>query len=138
MQVVFINECKSCEHKRRTGYDKYCKVQLLNGTISHDASNEQDAYLEPSQISRRDPFAKINNDYQPLNISAKKLCGYSICFMYKHKSQRAGQLPQEHVFLANLLSQNIYYTQWRSALWIPVKELILLTKFDSNSSCDQK
>ena len=48
MQVVFIYECKSCEHKRRTGYDKYCKVQLLNGTISHGASNEQDAYLEPS------------------------------------------------------------------------------------------
>ena len=92
--------------------------------------------LNPVKYLGGSPFAKINNDYQPLNISAKKLCGYSICFMYKHKSQRAGQLPQEHVFLANLLSQNIYYTQWRSALWIPVKELILLTKFDSNSSCD--
>ena len=39
------------EKKRRTGYTKYCKIKLFNGAISHDASNEPEAYLEPSQTS---------------------------------------------------------------------------------------
>ena len=53
MQVMFINECKSCEissqmffnvmslfvFKRQTGYDKYCKIKLFSGAILHGASN---------------------------------------------------------------------------------------------------
>ena len=60
MQVVFINEYKSCEignqmffnvifsfsKTRRTGYDKYCKIKLFISAISHGASIESEAYLE--------------------------------------------------------------------------------------------
>ena len=37
------------ENKRQNGYDKYCKIKLLSDALSHDASNESEAYLEPSQ-----------------------------------------------------------------------------------------
>ena len=61
MQLVFINECNSCEiinqmffnvmfsfwKTKDNGYGKYCKIKLLSGALSHDASNESEAYLEP-------------------------------------------------------------------------------------------
>ena len=30
---------------------KYCKIKLFSGATSHGASNEPDAYLEPSHTS---------------------------------------------------------------------------------------
>ena len=36
----------------------YCKIKLFSGTILDGASNEPEAYLEPSQISARKHFGK--------------------------------------------------------------------------------
>ena len=72
MQLVFINECNSCEiinqmffnvmfsfwKTKDNGYGKYCKIKLLSGALSHDASNESEAYLEPSQTSTMEHFCK--------------------------------------------------------------------------------
>ena len=67
-------ECKSCETSNhvfecnifisekkmnpRTSHDKYCKIKIFSGTISHGASKEPEAYSEPSQISARKHFCK--------------------------------------------------------------------------------
>ena len=37
---------------------KYCKIKLFSGAILHGASNEPEAYLEPSQTSVRKRFRK--------------------------------------------------------------------------------
>ena len=39
--------------QRWTGYDKYFKIKLSGGAISHGASNEPETYLEPNQTSTR-------------------------------------------------------------------------------------
>ena len=73
MQVVFINECKSREISNQMVFnvmfsfseikdelikDKYCKVNLFSSAISHGASNELEAYIQPSQKSTRERFCK--------------------------------------------------------------------------------
>ena len=71
MQVVFINECKSCEisnqmffnvmfslSKTKRLWHKYCKIKVFSGAISHGAANEPEAYLAPSQTSMGNSFAK--------------------------------------------------------------------------------
>ena len=74
MQVMSINECKCTEisnqkffniwlsffeNKRRTGYDiNIAKKKLFSGAILPDASNVQEAYLEPSQTSTSEHFCE--------------------------------------------------------------------------------
>ena len=47
------------------------KIKHFSGTILHCASNETEAYLEPSQTSMI--FAKIVNGYKWLTVFTKKL-----------------------------------------------------------------
>ena len=71
VQVVFISECYlvklaaikcffnvmfSFSEKKKTNWlwHKYCKIKLHSGAILHGASNEPEAYLEPSQTSTRE------------------------------------------------------------------------------------
>ena len=65
MQVVFINECKSCEISNQIFFKvilaKFLQNKLFSGAIiSHGASNEPEPYLEPSQTSTRERFCKKN------------------------------------------------------------------------------
>ena len=71
MQIVFINECKSCKTSSQMffnlmfsfsktkvklvmTYIRYWKIKLFTGPISHGASNEPEIYFEPSQTFTRD------------------------------------------------------------------------------------
>ena len=62
--VKLAIKCFQCnvfifENKRRTGYDiNIAKKKLFSGAILHGASNEPEAYLEPSQTSMRERFCK--------------------------------------------------------------------------------
>ena len=70
--MVFINECKSCEISNKMFFNvmfsfsktkselvlTYCKIKVFSGAIFHGASNEPEGYLEPSQTSMGDHFAK--------------------------------------------------------------------------------
>ena len=71
MQVVFINECESCEISSQMFFNlmfsfsrtkdklvrhKYCKIKLFSGAILHGASNEPKGYLESNQTSTRECF----------------------------------------------------------------------------------
>ena len=72
MQVVFINECKSCEISNqmffnvmfsfsKTNYELIMTKILqnkANGTILDGASTEPAGYLEPSQTFMRKHFRK--------------------------------------------------------------------------------
>ena len=60
VKLVNVFQCNVFifENKRRTGYDKYCKIKLLSSAILHGVSNEPEAYLEPCQTSKREPFCK--------------------------------------------------------------------------------
>ena len=63
MQVVLINECKSCEISNQMLFNvmfpisktkdelvmRYCKINLFSGAILHGTSNEPEVYLEPSK-----------------------------------------------------------------------------------------
>ena len=40
---------------------RHCKIKLFSGTILHGVSNDPEAYLELSQTSTRELFAKIVN-----------------------------------------------------------------------------
>ena len=57
MQVVFINECKSCEISNHFFFN-VIKSKLFSGAISYGASNQPEVYLEPSQTSMREHFCK--------------------------------------------------------------------------------
>ena len=73
MQVVFKNECKSCEisnpmsfnvmfcfhlRKQKANWLRHNTVKLFNGSISYGASNEPEECLEPSQTSMRECFCE--------------------------------------------------------------------------------
>ena len=49
------------ENKTQTGNDKYCKIKLFGGAISHGASTEREAFLESSQTSTKSVMAKTVN-----------------------------------------------------------------------------
>ena len=74
MQVVFVNECKSCKTSKQMFFNaiflflkikdelvvtyKSSKIKLFSVSILHGASNEPEAYLEPSQTSMKEHFCK--------------------------------------------------------------------------------
>ena len=39
-------------------WHKYCKIKLFSGAISHNVSNEPEAYLEPSQTPMSECFGE--------------------------------------------------------------------------------
>ena len=81
MQLVFINDCKSCEISIQIFFSvkmnwlwlKYCKKELFSGTILHGVFKEPDPYLERSQICAREIFFKNSFDYKLLTIFTKNL-----------------------------------------------------------------
>ena len=77
-QMMLICKCKSYKINNKMFFNMfsfsktkdelvviYIKIQLFSGTILHSASNEPDAYLEPSHKHPQDSvFAKIVNSYE--------------------------------------------------------------------------
>ena len=76
MQVVFINDFKSCEisdqifcnvfifknkKSKQVMTWRHCKIKLFSDTILNGVSNDPEAYLELGQTSTRGLFAKIVN-----------------------------------------------------------------------------
>ena len=87
MQVVFINECTSCENsnqlffnvmffifknKRQTGYNRYCKIKLFSGAILYGASNEPGGVFRTQPNAYEGAFLQNGEQLQAVNYFHKR------------------------------------------------------------------
>ena len=89
MQVVFMNECKSCEIRSQMFFNVmfpflktksdlvmtyiYCKMRLFIGAISNGVSKSQRRIWNPVKHLCGSGFVKIVKGHMPLTFFAKKL-----------------------------------------------------------------